>query len=79
MLCRMYTGGLMGCCNAVQGDHHPSLLERERYCINAGTGCPILAAYEARGQLSEGDYLQVWSEPPIPAELAYLAPSGCHV
>ena len=72
MLCRLFKEAGMGRCDAVEDNHVPTVLERERYCHHGGEGCPIRAVYYARGRrrLALADYLDTWSEPPRSGELA---------
>ncbi len=65
MLCRVYEEVGFGLCRAVEGEHIPTLMERERFCHSSGQGCPILAAFRTRGgPLDMLDYLNTWSLPP---------------
>ena len=70
MLCRLFEEVGFGRCHAVEGEHVPTLLERERYCHSEGQECPILAAFRVRGQpLDMLDYLDTWSLPPAPPKV----------
>lgn len=69
MLCRLYTEEGLGRCDAVEDQHVPTVLERERYCRCEGRGCPILRGYVRRGRrLKVAEYLDTYSGPPTEFE-----------